>query len=227
MAYIISLRASQQNVKDFKHPLLKGKLVPIDEEQADELVAKERRGEISREELVNSFRICVKTIVARYLYYWPETETLKDDLVSLAFCAVCEVVGSRTDNVLKYVYRQIQKDIADYVNKNRSVAAPSLRNQWYMKKKGKDPIYLESISDSLMEEDAHPEDEGDIWKRDVLEALSKLQPEDEIEEAILDPINWDKKEQELADELGTYQVKVHRRKKKLFQKYLKLIGESK
>jgi DNA-directed RNA polymerase specialized sigma24 family protein len=87
---------------------------------------------------------------------------------------------------------------------------------------GEAPIYRVGEDVAFITDSIHPVEDGDEWKRDVLETLRKMEPQDEIDTALLDRFNWGRGHQELADELGVGVGTIHRRKARLYKQYLKL-----
>ncbi len=90
--------------------------------------------------------------------------------------------------------------------------------QRYLIQQAEAPIYLQAEKNKY-EESQHSEDAGDEWKRDVLDVLEKIQPQDAIDEALLCPFNWGRTYQEMADELKVGVGTIHRRKARLYEIY--------
>jgi hypothetical protein len=209
-------------MKLFKHPLL-DQVKSYTEAEMDALVD-ELKGEPQiRTTMICALRCCLKNTVGRYLFHWPESRPFVDDMISEGFTALCEIPLDKLSKhgILKIANRRIQDKINLFLNKNRSLASPSLRKQKYLQKDGENPIYRSQSADHYRE-DLHPLEGGDEWKRDVMDAVSKIEPRDHIDAALLNRSNWGRRYQELADELNVGVGTIYRRKKALHKQFLKL-----
>jgi DNA-directed RNA polymerase specialized sigma24 family protein len=124
--------------------------------------------------------------------------------------------------ILKIATRRIDDTIQRFLNRNQALTAPSLWKQNALTVNGETPIYRKSEDIVGLPEVTHPVEEGDEWKRDLLEVLAKIKPRDEIDAALLDQFNWGRSHQELADELGVGVGTIHRRKARLYKQYQEL-----
>jgi len=224
MANIISLTSFHTKQASFNHPLLDG--APTYTEQEVASLAAVVLGEPGfRDALVLALRSCLRNIVGRFLFYWPDTIEHKDDMVSVGFETLIKFANNPcTDDVLKSASRAIQDAIKLYLNDYRALVSASLRQQWYLATRGESPVYMEGFSgeEESIPEDSHPPDAGDETLRDVLDALAQIIPKDEIDIYLMDELNWGKGYQQLADELGIGVATVHRRKMGLYEKYIEL-----
>lgn len=221
---LVSLRPSHTKALVFSHPLLDDAPV-YSEEELDFMAYASKlhpNSEELREQLTMALRSCLRNLVGRYLYNWPVSRRFEDDMVSEGFSVICEFVLDLPSEwgILKIVSRRIQDRINVFLNDNQSAAAPSLRQQKYLKRDGKDPIYTNATGE--LPEEAEPEETGDEWIRDFLDALNQIQPKDKIDAALLDSFKWGMKYQELADELGVGVGTIHRRRRRLYAQFLQL-----
>lgn len=222
MKYIVSLRPSHTAMKAFRHPLLVN-VVSYTDVEMDKLVD-ELKGEPQiRTTMICALRCCLKNTVGRYLFHWPVSRPFVDDMVSEGFTALCEIPLDKLSKhgILKVANRRIQDKLNLFLNRNQSLASPSLRKQKYLQKDGEEPIYRSQTMVGYKEA-IHPLESGDEWKRDTLDALSKIKPRDNIDAAILEQANWGRRYQELADELNVGVGTICRRKKALHKQFLKL-----
>lgn len=222
---IIHLKAYHTNTKRFKHPLLK-KLTPVSEEELNKLAADVLAG-ADPEALVLALRGCVSMLVGRYIGNFQGLEPYIDDMVSEGMAAVIMLCNDLPKDlveergILRCASLRAQGYIEKMLNKMRSLAAPSRDTQFKRIRNEEDPLYLQSETNEYSEM-AMPMDDGDEWKRDVLDALSMIEREDEIDAALLDRFNWGRSYRELAKELGVGVMTIQRRKVRLYQKYLEL-----
>lgn len=222
MAKIINLLPSQTKQQKFKHPLLKSGLTSYTAEELDLLAAGVKSDPALASDFIMAMRVCLKCVVGRFLYYLPFTSTFVDDMVSVGFETLTEATLNLPEsNVANVITRRIEDRIKNFLNDNMGLSAPTLRQQKNLAKRGEEPICLKGTSDSYPE-DSHPEDAGDEAIRDILDAYSQIQPDDEIDIFLMDQSNWGRGYQELADDLGVGVATVHRRKQRLYQKYLRL-----
>ncbi|MHC4121286.1 MAG: hypothetical protein ACYSWO_27745 [Planctomycetota bacterium] len=219
---IISLRPSNIYVLAFNHPLLKD-AKPTNEKRIDRLAAAARKDPEQRPEFVRSLLSCLGNLVGRYLFYFPVARRFQDDMVSEGFAAICDLSLDIPPEcgILKVASRRIQDRINTFLNDNRGVTAPSLRQQKYLKADGKDVIYRGAVMADFPEE-IHPSEAGDEWKRDVLDAISRIETKDELDASLLKRENWGRGYQDLADEFGVGVATIYRRKAALYNQYVEL-----
>lgn len=223
MAYIISLRPNHVKQMQVQHVLLDDAKTYTPKE-IYLLAAAAKEDDTLRKSLAIALRSCLRNVVGRYLYYWPVSRPHADDMVSEGFCVISDFILDIdvSHDILKVVSRRIQDRINNYLNKMQGLASPSLRQQKYLKSQGSDPIHmLASLNE--YDEDLHPQDGGDEWKRDALDAIAHIEPEDELDRELLSRFNWGRGYQELADELGVGVGTIHRRKARLYKKFQELM----
>jgi hypothetical protein len=222
MKHIVSLRPYHGIPKVFQHPLLDG-VVTYTDYELDKLVDESKDDPDFRSIMLDALRGCLKNTVGRYLYHWPITRSFTDDMVSEGFTALCEIPLDKLSKhgILEVAARRIQDKINLFLNKNQSLASPCLRKQKYLQKDGEDPIYMSQSMDYYCEA-VQPLESGDEWKRDMLDTVNKIKLRDQIDTAIMSPLNWGRKHQELADELNIDVSTVSRRKKRLYKQFLQL-----
>jgi len=221
----IHLKHYHTNTARFDHELLDG-AISFSEEDLNEKAVCVIAGE-KPDDLICSLRGCVSLLVGRYLGNFGGLEPYIDDMVAeglLAITALCAAIPDekfRERGILKLATSRAQWSIEKMLNKNRSVMAPSHTIQLQRIRDDKEPVYKTTETNEYSEQ-TMPEDVGDEAVRDILDAFSKIQPEDEIDIALMDPANWGRGYQELADDLGIGVATVHRRKQRLYQQYLDL-----
>lgn len=211
-----------------KHPVFIG-CKKVEEEELNRMAEEVIAGG-SSDDLVLALRWYVGALVGRYIWNFPQTKKYKDDMVSEALeqivnlCVKIPEKLFREKGILKLANSRAQRAIEDSLNSMLSLSAPSRWKQWEIMNKGETPIFLTSSTSEYFE-DIHPEDGGDELKRDILDAFIKIEPEDEIDEALMDEHNWGRNATELAEELGVDDNTIYRRRERLYKKYLELIGE--
>jgi hypothetical protein len=223
----IHLKHYHTAVQGFNHPLLKGvKGKRLDSEHLDAL-AKGVAGGGDPTELIMELRGCVGLLVGRFIANWPDTYSHLDDMVSEGMAEISRLCSSITFDllaeraILVIATSRSQFAIEKMLNEMRSLSAPSHWTQLDRLKSDRDPIYLQADTNEYSDV-PHPEDAGDEWKRDLLDALGQIQPSDEIDAALLESFNWGRGYRELADELGVGVATIHRRKRRLYEQYLQL-----
>ena len=224
----IHLKHYHTKTARFKNPLTDNS-APFDMEALDheaELVIKGK----DPEELTLLLARCVGLLVSRYLGNFPQTRKLVDEMVGEGFLAICELCKAipvklfKDRGILKIAESRAQNAIETMLNNMIAISAPSARQQRYLLEKDETPIYLQEEVSGYEAEEQQLEDTGDEWKRDVLDAMDKIQPQDELDAALLCPLNWGRKHQELAEELGVGVGTIHRRRLRLYSKYKELIS---
>lgn len=221
----IHLRHYHTNTKRFKHPLLDG-CKTASEEDLNALANEVLIG-ADPDSLIDALRGCVSMLVGRYLGNFSNLESFVDDMVSegmLAVVNLCKAIPVDLfleKGILKIATSRAQFEIERALNNMRCVASPSDRQQRRLISRDKEPIYLTADTNEY-DEASHPEDYSDEGLRDILDAFSMIQPEDELDIFLMDTSNWGRGYQELADECRVGVATIHRRKQRLYQKYLEL-----
>jgi hypothetical protein len=210
-------------MKVFTHPLLPN-VKAYTVEEINKLVDELKDDPNFRATMIDALvRSCLRCMVGKYLFHWPVSRPFTDDMVSEGFTAICEIPLDKLSKhgILKVATRRVQDKINLFLNKNQSLSSPSLRKQKYLQRDGEEPIYRSQSTDRYRE-NLHPMDDGDEWKRDMLDALGKIKPRDHIDATILKRTNWGRRYQELADELNVGVGTIYRRKKALHKQFLQL-----
>lgn len=221
----IHLKHYHTNTRRFKHLLLEG-VTTVSEEDLNALAEEVIDGGVP-DRLILALRGCVSMLVGRYLGNFSDLENLIDDMVSEGLLAISELCGKlpeeliREKGVLKVATSRAQYKIERMLNSMRALSSPCPFTQLAKIRNDEDPVYLTTETNEYAEV-VHPEDGGDEAKRDILDAVCKLQPQDELDIYLLNEFNWGKTYQELADELRVGVGTIHRRKARLYQQYLDL-----
>jgi len=213
----IHLKHYHTNVMNFEHPMLDDVVESYD---SDKL-------------LVLALRSCLKLLVGRLLGNWPESEPYVDDMVSEGFAEIVRLCNDIPEDLLaeKSIFKiadsRAQAGIERMLNSLRALAAVSPRTQMARFNRDEDPFYVQSVSDSTLrtpeDETAwHPIEDGDEQIRDVLESIRMLPPSDEIDKKILNPLYWNMSDSELANEVGVSRQAIRKRKRRLYNQYLKI-----
>jgi hypothetical protein len=166
-------------------------------------------------------------MIGRYMANWPQTIPFLDDIISEGFLALSRLSSEISFDllagrgILKVASQRMQDQIETFLNSNQSIAAAGMTKQKKAVSEGTEPFYHKGVLEEIPET-AHPTDEGDEWKRDILEVLNSIEPIDEVDVALLSRENWGRGYQELADDLGVGIGTIHRRKTKLYNRFLEL-----
>lgn len=223
----IHLKHYHSDVKRFDHPLLNG-CQTVSEDDLNAEAAQVLEGKPPGD-LIMSLRGCVSMLVGRYLANWPVTTPYLDEMVSEGLIQIVQLCNKipldkfHERGILKLATSRAQNGIEDMLNSIRSITAPGKTTQKTRMHNGDDPLYLtsERAVDTGSEID-NPSDDGDEKIRDILDAFCKICPEDEVDEYIMDEYNWGRTNEELAEELGVGKSTIHRRRQRLYQKYLEI-----
>ena len=226
MAKLIRLKKYHNKSNKFNHHLLND-AVSYSEEELDLIAEAVIECLIPPSVLISSLRSCLRYIVGKYIANWPSTKRFQDEMVSEGFVALSEVVNNisvdflKDRSILKVANQYITDRIEVFLNRNLAVTSASMWKQNKNISEGKSPIYCENVDLDCLPETSHPIDKGDEWKRDILDCLNKI-CKDNLDKALLDRRNWGKKYQQLADELGVGVGTIHRRKARLYKRFIKL-----
>jgi hypothetical protein len=179
-------------------------------------------------DLIMGLIFCVDLRVGRYLGNFNLLE-YADDMVSEGMAAVMKLcrnipIDTFKDNgILKVAGDRVEAAIEEYLNGARAVTAPSAATQRLLIGRDEDPIYYTAeyshYDDDYVE---HPCDPGDEKVRDALEIISKLKPNDALDEAIMHSLSWGQTCEELAEEWGVSKMTISRRREALYKQYLEL-----
>ncbi len=228
----IHLKHYHTNVQNFEHPLLDDVTKSYDRVKLDDLAWEVIEGS-DPEELVMALRSCLKLLVGRFLGNWPESEPYVDDMVSEGLSEIVRLCNDIPEDLLaeKSIFKiadsRAQRGIEKMLNRSRGLTSASTRTQMYRMSRDEAPLYIQSVSDTLLstpEDEAahHPIDDGDEKIRDMLEVIGMLKPADEIDEKILDPLYWDMSDAELADKVGISKQAIRKRKLRFYNQFVSL-----
>ena len=222
----IHLREYHKNTRRFEHPLLQG--CPALNEEDLNALAEDVMDGVKPDYLIDALRGCVSMLVGRYLGNFADSERFLDDMVSEGFTAVTRLCQNlpvelvKEKGILKVASSRAQSEIEAMLNSMQSLSAPGRNKQFQLIKEDDGaPIYLKADTNAYSEA-VQPQEGGDELKRDILDAFAQISPEDSLDVFLMDPLNWGRGHQELADLWGTSAQTVFRRRRRLYQKYLEL-----
>lgn len=203
-----------------EHPLFED-CISYSEEEIEKI-----SNEGTDEELILALRSVLRYNVARIAGKWESTRPFIDDMISEGIAAIVEFVPKRHNTNSEYsVMRQatsyIINALEEFLNANQALSAPSSRTQKRKIAEGEGPVYLSAVSNDYQHfelEDPDP----DTYKRDVMEAISAIEPRDEIDAYILCKDNWGSTAREIAKHFGISRQAVQRRRSNLYQQFLRL-----
>jgi len=229
----IHLKHYHTKVQNFDHPLLDDVLKSYDRGKLDTLAWQVVDDGANPEELVMALRSCLKLLVGRFIGNWPESNSYVDDMVSEGLSEIVRLCNDIPEDLLakKSIFKiadsRAQYGIEKMLNSSRSLASASPRTQTKRIGRNEDPLYVQSVSDTLLstpedESAFHPIENGDEKIRDILEVIKMLEPADEIDEKILDPLYWNMSDAELADKVGRSRQAIRKRKLRLYNQFLKI-----
>jgi hypothetical protein len=227
----IHLKHYHTKVQNFDHPLLDDVTKSYDSDKLDTLAWEVVEGG-DPEELVMALRSCLKLLVGRFLGNWPESTPYVDDMVSEGLSEIVWLCNDIPEDLLaeKSIFKiadsRAQRGIEQMLNSLRALSSASPRTQMTRFNRRENPLYVQSISTTLLHssEDEmahHPIEDGDEKIRDILEVVGMLRPADEIDEKILDPLYWDMPDAELAGIVGRCKQAIRKRKLRLYTQFLK------
>ncbi len=226
MPSLIRLKHYHTTTQKVQHPLLDGAKA-YSEDELQVVLQNVLNGHTEHQELTLALRSALRHMISRYRANWPCTRELLDDMVSEGLLALSRLSSAISldflagRDILKVASQRMQDQIETYLNSNKAVAAAGMTKQKQTISDGLDPLYCTS-SNELFSETLHPTDEGDEWKRDIMDTINIMEVSDDIGVAILARENWGRSYQELADDLDVGVGTIHRRKAQLYSKFLKL-----
>jgi len=219
--YTISLSKKHvKNRKTFNHPLLQN-VKGYTLEEIQPLVDK-RLLTGACDELILALRFYLKFTVGCYLYYWPETKRMTDDMVSVGFLALVKLIKNLTAkelegrNIFKLTSLRLNDKIKTFVNKERGICLPSLSQQKRLCRKNIE--FRGFIENSENFEEPIEDNEGPEHL-ETLEVLQEVSEDSKMWQYFLKEENRHKTLQELADELGVSNVTILNQKRKFYRKY--------
>lgn len=173
---IIKLTKGQKSLMKVEHPLLDGTKPMTDEELIDAWGAKDR------DAMIMGHMFFIKIIVGRFLANWPETRRFEEDMISEGLLAVTQAVNDVMDNYRlesnfqSVVWTKIRVAIEKMINRDRSLFAPSNRQQWDLLRETGEPDY--NYAKQLNEDLEGGLSSYDTEYIDILDELQHLAEED-------------------------------------------------
>jgi hypothetical protein len=223
MAKLITLRKCHTKCISIRSPVLDG-ANPVPPEEIERLMSIyiKDRSTANRDAVVMAFRSIIRHVVGRYIANWPSISSMKDDLVSIGFETLLlglPTIESEVD-VCGIMTNRMVSRMSVYINKFKTAASPSKKKQQHDYKDGREPVIavdIDSVDTSNYTVDS---EESHI---DFIEALDDLEVKDKIDEALLDPENWNKTDTDFAAEYGISRPAVWARKQRLLKCFERLL----
>jgi len=227
MPSLIRLKHYHTATQKVQHPSLDNAKV-YSEDELQVVLQNVLNGCVEHQELTLALRSALRNMIGRYKANWPRTTPFLDDMVSEGLLALSRLSSSAISldflagrGILKVASQRMQDQIETYLNSNQAVAAAGMTKQKQTVSDGLNPLYCTSSTEKIPEA-SHPTDEGDEWKRDIMDTINIMKVSDDIGVAILARENWGRSYQELADDLDVGVGTIHRRKAQLYSKFLEL-----
>jgi hypothetical protein len=226
MPRLIRLKHYHTATQKVQHPLL-GNTEAYSEDELQVILQNVLNGCVEHQELTLALRSALRNMIGRYRANWPNTRPFLDDMVSEGLLALSRLSSEISldflagRGILKVASQRMQDQIETYLNSNQTVAAAGMTKQKQTVSEGLDPLYCTSSTEKIPDTE-HPTDEGDEWKRDILDTINSMEVSDDTGVAILARENWGRSYQELADDLDVGVGTIHRRKAQLYSKFLEL-----
>lgn len=224
MSYI-HLRHYHNHMRPVDHCLFKD-VKTVSEEELAEMVDKVLEGG-KPDELILALIGCVSMLLGRYAARFPWLERYMDDMASVGFqelTTLCNNIPAKKvkeRGILKIASQRVQAAVENEINRLQALVVAPQRTQSYLIGKGEEPVYLTTEENEYTDNNS-PEDLGDEWKRDFLDALDAIPRNDKLDCIILNKDNWGRTNKEIAKEAGVSTKTVRRRKADLYCKYLEL-----
>jgi hypothetical protein len=226
MPRLIRLKHYHTATQKVQHPSLDDAKV-YSEDELQVVLQNVLSGHVEHQELTLALRSALRHMIGRYKANWPSTIPFLDDMVSEGLLALSRLSSEISFDflagrgILKVASQRMQDQIETYLNSNQALSAAGMWKQKQNISEGLDPLYCTSSTEKIPDTE-HPTDEGDEWKRDILDTINSIKVSDDIGVAILAKENWGRSYQELADDLGVGVGTIHRRKAQLYSKFLEL-----
>jgi hypothetical protein len=241
---MVHLTPAQRRRKKFNHPLMDDAPSPLGAEQLNQLLldyfetdrTSESYLEIRQTLVINYFRL-LGGAISRYLYYWPVSRRLLDEMVSTGVESIVRIITELKSERLQegnwfkslggLIDRYIRRDIEIAINDFRGIVPAPHRTNCRREQRGSTAIHG-SIETSLTNEEVTNSQEYEDIDPIILEVKDTLKniAKTDFERQILMDENWGLSDGELATKLGKgrpYILKVRRR---LRERYDKLNGRS-
>jgi hypothetical protein len=239
---MVHLTPAQRRRKKFNHPLMDDAPRPLGETHLNQLLLSyfetdrdsESYLEIRQTLVINYFRL-LGGAISRYLYYWPVSRRLLDEMVSTGVESIIRIITELKPERLQegcwfkslggLIDRYIRRDIEITINNFRGIVPAPHRTNCRREQGGNAAIHGSIETNLASEEVKNSQEYEDIDPiifevRDTLKKIAKT----DFEKQILMDENWGLSDGELATKLGrgrTWILKVRRR---LRERYDKLVN---
>jgi len=231
---VVHLTKAQRRKKKFSHPLLNDAPPALIGEQLEIVLEQYFVGnEEAREELILGHFRYLRSLVARYLYYWPITRPFLDEMVSVGLETIVVAVnnlkqsdldGSDSYSFLKHLRGRLIGKIEGEINDLRAVASASRRRNQILEKGGVEAIYRVNEADLTDVKNAcgRFDNEFTFFEiRDVLKATVK----NDKEKRIIAEENWGLSNKEIAQKCEISERQVRRVRLNLLKRYCILMKD--
>jgi len=207
-------------VLQIEHPLFDN-VVTYTEDELKEIATKG-----SRDELAFALMSMLRFQVGRYVGAFRLAEHYIDDLVSEGYLALLKFAEHEVTpdmNILLVATDRVKHAIESVLNVDANLFCPSYMQQRLLSAAGEDCLNETRRVDEIeIKEQEQKVDYGDNGIVEVLDAVSKIDARDHIDEVILSPESWDLSDVAVAKKLGVSDQTVRNRREELYQTYLKL-----
>lgn len=215
---MIRLKPEHQQWKQPLHPLVRRAEVKTEEEI---VVACQRwmdeRTHTSRADAIYVFSSCLRHIVGRWLGTFSFTWDYEDDLVQVGYASIIKSIDEleTTEDVMNLVTNRVLSAQTDFINKVRTVVAPSARTQ--RRKYSEDGEQLPETEEFDIEGHDRADPCNEILQVDFIDAM-RTAAQDELDRAIIHPDNWDKPAREVAERVGAHHTTVSSRRSRMIER---------
>ena len=231
---MVKLRPSQQKAWSLKHPLLDDAPSPLTEHQLAVLTPKAISGDLeARQDLIIGHLSMLRNTVGRYMYHWPLTRRLQDEMVSAGLYTLTRVVNNLTEDTLDgralgpYLLNHICKHIEIEIATLRGIAPAPMRTNQRRIQNGQLPIFGEIVTDvqhPVVKEGYCYFEEG-FEELDTLDVIDKLRVESHNCELLLDREYWGLTDTEASKRTGIPRQTVQWYRAKMLKRYQELTGD--
>ena len=239
---VVHLTAAQKRRKKFHHPLMDTVPSLLTAEYLDQLLSvyfvtdknSVKHATFKQELIVNYFRL-LSSVVARYLYHWPVSRRFLDEMISTGAETITRIITNlKPDRLTKgdwfmslggIIEGWLRFDIEDTINKLRGIApAPRSTNQ-DKERAGERPIYGTVETNLMSEEVKNSQEYSDIDPviLEIKDTLRKIAKTDYEMQILLDE-NWGRSNAEVAVKLGKTPQWISTVRKRLRERYDKLMN---
>lgn len=216
---MIRLKPEHQHWRQPTHPLIRNAKVRSE----DEIVQAcqhwlDTRTDMARANAVYVFSSCLRHIVGRWLGTFSITWDHEDDLVQVGYMSIIKSIDELEDtyDVMNLVTNRALAAQTAFINKARSVVAPSLTTQKERWAEDGEEVPESEEFDLEIGHD-RPDPCNEILQVDFVDAV-RLSCHDEIDLAIVQPENWNKPVREVAERVGVSPMTVSNRRRELIKR---------